>query len=100
MKNNAISRTALLASLEATVEEHIRVAVSIFQNMTAEDLLRPSSSGGWSIAQCLEHLNSYGNFYLPEIKKGLDKVEHTSDVEEFSSTWLGRYFTKIMDPIT
>jgi hypothetical protein len=39
---------------------------------------------------------------LPEIKKTIDrnKIHHLRGEEMFSSTWLGNYFTKIMDPST
>ncbi len=88
--------TLLLDLLEEHVENHIHDAVKIFQNLSAEELLKPSASGGWSIAQCLWHLNSYGDYYLPEIKSGLDKKYPVNAV--FKSTWLGNYFTQMMKP--
>ncbi|MCU0369592.1 MAG: DinB family protein, partial [Cyclobacteriaceae bacterium] len=59
-------------------------------------LLKPSASGGWSIAQCLWHLNSYGEYYFPEIRKGLTKNYPFNP--EFKSSWLGNYFTNTMKP--
>ncbi|MES1159458.1 MAG: DinB family protein, partial [Bacteroidota bacterium] len=56
--------------------------------------------GGWSIAQNLEHLNRYGAYYLPQIQKGLGRQQHFSGNEAFKSSWLGNYFTRIMDPQT
>lgn len=88
--------TSLIDALEDQVEHHIHDAVKIFQNLSAEELLKPASAGGWSIAQCLWHLNSYGEYYLPEIKNGLAKNYPIN--AEFKSTWLGRYFTRIMQP--
>lgn len=86
----------LLETLEDQVEAHLSDAVKIFQNLSAEELLKPATHGGWSIAQCLWHLNSYGNYYLPKIKSGLAKnYQHNS---AFKSTWLGSYFTRIMKP--
>lgn len=95
----AVNKFDLLSSLESEVERHLQEAIKNFQNMTTDELLRPASNGGWSIAQCLEHLNRYGNYYLPQIKKGLDEYKGGSS-ETFSSTWLGSYFTKMMDPRT
>ena len=63
----------LITMLEGEVETHLNDAVKIFQNLTSTELLKPSANGGWSIAQCLWHLNSYGDYYLPEIKSGLAK---------------------------
>ena len=94
-----VNKHELLSALENHVEQHLQSAINNFQNMTADALLRPASNGGWSIAQCLEHLNRYGNYYLPQIKKALDGYKGGSS-DTFSSTWLGSYFTKMMDPRT
>jgi uncharacterized damage-inducible protein DinB len=88
--------TELLDLLADQTENHIQDAVKIFQNLSEEELLKPASNGGWSIAQCLWHLNSYGDYYLPKIKSGLDKGYPGNPV--FKSTWLGSYFTRIMKP--
>jgi hypothetical protein len=87
---------ALLARLEMKTEEHLAVAVRTFQNLDDERLLRPSSQGGWSIAQCLDHLNRYGNFYLPQIKLAIEKSQTAH--EHFKNGWFGNYFTNMMDP--
>ncbi len=88
--------TQLLETLEDQVESHINNAVKNFQNLSAEELLKPAANGGWSIAQCLWHLNSYGDYYLPKIKSGLAKNYPANP--DFKSTWLGSYFTRIMKP--
>ena len=50
----------------------------------------------WNILECLEHLNRYGDFYLPEIEK---RVKASSfRAEDFKSGWLGEYFAKSMLP--
>lgn len=93
-----ISNRELIEQLELQVEGHLREAIRTFQNIDTELLLRPSASGGWSIAQCLEHLNLYGRYYLPAIRQRL--VEGKPSEEPFRSTWLGRYFTRMMNPET
>ncbi len=102
-----VSKTVLLASLETKVEKHLQEAISLFQNLTAEELSKPAPDGGWSIAQCLDHLNGYGDHYLPHIDKGLSNavskhaVGNAKDTDDsFRSSWLGRRFTKMMDPQT
>jgi uncharacterized damage-inducible protein DinB len=83
------SSKELIDILEQEVEKHLQDAIRIFQNLTPESLLKPSASGGWSIAQCLWHLNSYGEYYFPEIRKGLTKNYPFNP--EFKSSWLGNY---------
>ena len=52
------STSELLDIIEKQVENHINDSVRIFQNLPTEALLKPAAKGGWSIAQCLWHLNS------------------------------------------
>ena len=95
-----VSTALLLNGLEEKVEGHLREAIDIFQNQDEKILLKPAANGGWSVAQCLEHLNRYGNFYLPEIKKSFDKTTIRKNVLWFKSSWVGYRFTRMMDPVT
>jgi len=94
--NAIISSQQLLDALDARVENHLKAAIDIFQNLEENLLMRKSPSGGWSIAECLWHLNSYGDFYLPEIEKALKRNQKRSNT--FKSGWLGGYFTQLMKP--
>ncbi|OCB76132.1 hypothetical protein LPBF_07425 [Flavobacterium crassostreae] len=51
----------------------------------------------WSILECLEHLNRYGNFYLPEIERS---INHSKASKEsiFKSGLFGNYFANSMLP--
>lgn len=51
----------------------------------------------WSILECLEHLNLYGDFYLPQIENEIRNSTTKSDTE-FRSGILGNYFAKSMLP--
>jgi hypothetical protein len=96
-----INRAILLDQLEAITERHLADAIRHFQNLDTTILLAPAADGGWSIAQCLEHLNRYGDHYLAEIEKGIARYNgHGTGNPIFNSTWMGRYFTKMMDPET
>lgn len=52
----------------------------------------------WSILECLEHLNLYGRFYLPEIKKRLNNASTAKSKQTFKSGLLGNYFALSMLP--
>lgn len=94
----AVSKSKLLSSLEQEVEKHLAEAVDVFQNLPEEILLKPAPDGGWSIAQCLAHLNSYGRFYLPAITYAIHHPRGKATNEAFKSGWLGNYFTQMMQP--
>ncbi len=57
----------------------------------------------WSVLECIEHLNRYGRFYIPEITNRL-KVYHARTRTDgakkyyFKSGLLGGYFLKSMLP--
>jgi len=52
----------------------------------------------WSVLECLEHLNRYGDFYLPEIEQKITKGKLETEDSIFKSGWLGNYFAKSMLP--
>jgi len=51
----------------------------------------------WSILECIEHLNLYGDFYLPEIERVIRNSRSKTE-ELFKSGVLGNYFAKAMLP--
>ena len=95
-----VNKHQLLDHLEASVERHLHLAIYHFQNQPVEVLLAPSVTGGWSMAQCLEHLNRYGDFYLPAMMRALDRRAGRADNPTFTGTWFGNYFTRMMQPDT
>jgi hypothetical protein len=90
------SSHALLVTLEADVERQLQQVIASYQNLPEEKLNLPSADGGWSIAQCLSHLNSYCDYYFPRIENGLS-ANHAHN-PMFTGTWLGSYFTRIIKP--
>lgn len=87
---------ALLAELTDLVKSHIQFAEQL-KALSDEDLNLRLSAGSWNILECLEHLNLYGNFYLPEIESRISQSK-TGATEEFKSGWLGNYFALSMLP--
>lgn len=75
-------------------------AVKEWQNLPPQKLNQEPTPGSWSAAQCMAHLNAYGDYYLPAIEKAIHQARHqgSTPAEEFRSSWLGAYFTKIMQP--
>lgn len=51
----------------------------------------------WSALECIEHLNRYGRFYLPEIEQRMKASRHPAS-PDFRSGWLGNYFAKALAP--
>lgn len=91
---------ALLHQLEEDIRLLQHITEQEFRNLTDYQLLYTPSSDQWSIAQCLEHLNSYGQYYLPRIEHVIQTGEQQtmSAKAVFSSGWLGHYFAQSMKP--
>lgn len=86
--------------LTETVEAHLVRATTVYQNLSDAQLNMPPAHGGWSVAQCLEHLNTYGHFYLPAVERVLRsvKIPASSAGGTYQSGWLGTYFINMMKP--
>jgi len=67
------------------------------KNLDLNALTWKENATSWSILECLEHLNLYGDFYLHAIE-GKIKHSQTQHEAEFKSGILGAYFSKSMLP--
>ena len=67
------------------------------RNLSTEKLNSRVEQDSWSILECFEHLNLYGDFYIPEIKNRIESSK-TLSKENFKSGVLGNYFAKSMLP--
>lgn len=66
-------------------------------SLSSEKLNFRIQQESWSILECFEHLNLYGDFYIPEIKNSIESSK-THPKEDFKSGFLGNYFAKSMLP--
>ncbi|HRI59277.1 MAG TPA: DinB family protein [Saprospiraceae bacterium] len=90
----------LLESLHQQTEQFLRKAIGEWQMLPPEALAAQPSPAQWSAAQCLEHLNIYGRYYLPAIEKAIQEAQQkgSHSAEHFNPGWLGDYFAKLMRP--
>jgi len=86
----------LIDELKTRTQENTYFAEHLL-NLPAETLHFRLSEKEWSILECLEHLNRYGTFYIPEIGKRI-KNSDAEPTEFFSSGILGNYFAESMIP--
>jgi len=87
----------LLEGLHNQAEKQISNAITDWQQLPYEMLIASPGPGRWSAIQCLEHLNSYGRYYLPQIKKAIQANQDKSPSQSFKSGWLGNYFYSLMN---
>jgi len=94
-----IQSKQLTAELEQQVIQIIG-QTNALAALPSEVLLRQPAPGKWSIAQVLEHLNSYNRYYLLEIEHALQQGRKKGIAASAAYTpgWFGNYFTKMMQP--
>jgi hypothetical protein len=93
-----LTQSDLITQKEAQLER-IQKKVDLLLQCKPSLLAQKPSKESWSALECMDHLNRYGKFYIPEIKsKLLNRPALTSGTTVFKSGWLGAYFTKSMLP--
>lgn len=93
MKYNSVQ---LLEELKELTENHL-IQVNKWKKLPMKKWVQRPNENSWNALECLEHLNYYGNFYLPEIEQQM-KSSNISHSEIFHSGILGNYFAKSMLP--
>lgn len=88
--------TDLIEDLISRTKEVLNQAIEL-QQIGEEQLNWKPEASSWSILECIEHLNRYGDFYLPEIKERIQN-SNTKPATAFKSGLLGNYFAKSMLP--
>ena len=63
-------------------------------------LSKKISPDNWSVAQIVEHLRSYGKYYLPEMNNAIASATQCGHTAQtiYHPGWLGNYFTNLMLP--
>lgn len=90
------SSTQLLHELKKMTEQTLNELQDL-KSLADHQLNFKPNKDRWSILECIEHLNRYGEFYLPEINKRISNSSSTRS-DEFKSGLLGNYFAKMMLP--
>lgn len=85
-----------LLELRTLTRNHLAFAISLRDCPTILLQKRPEP-GKWNALHCLEHLNRYAFFYLPEINKRLEQSQ-PKKTSQFKSGWLGNYLAESMLP--
>jgi hypothetical protein len=86
---------ALLTEL-AEITEASTITAKQLRSLSAAQLNYKTDPESWSILECIEHLNLYGNFYLPEIEKQILAQKGHAPGTIFKSGILGNYFAELM----
>lgn len=91
-----IQSEKLIEDLIERTKVNLNQAEKLHQK-TIEELNWKSEPNSWSVLECIEHLNLYGDFYLSEIEQRISESNFSTETT-FKSGILGNYFAKMMLP--
>ena len=100
-KTMKCSTSELLATLRKRTDALLELAIREWQMIPPARFGALPRDGGWSAAQCLDHLNGYGDYYLPLLERAIRQARSQRRFSaSYRSGWLGDYFTAMMEPGT
>lgn len=91
-----MNKHTLLQQLSEQTESHLQLAISSWQMLPHSSFARIPAPNAWSANQCLQHLNGYGQYYLPLLEKALLTAKHQPRDASYKAGWLGAWFTSLM----
>ena len=91
-----ISTEELLSDLIERTRQNLEKAEQLY-DLDAALLNFKRNADSWSALECLEHLNYYGDFYLPEIDRRIKTSPYPAD-PVFKAGLFGNYFANMMLP--
>jgi hypothetical protein len=91
-----VNSHTLLDNLQSDTRQ-LMVKLNYLRQVDPEVLVQQPAPGKWSVAQVIEHLNSYGRYYLPLLQKKLELSVYPASYT-FKHGMLGHWFTKSMLP--
>lgn len=94
--NMKTTSNELIESLIEMVRKHIN-ALEKLRDEPLDLLNIKADQTSWSVLECVQHLNLYGQFYIPEISKRIKNCKTEPDTV-FKSGRLGNYFASSMMP--
>lgn len=90
-----INTKELLAELHQIIDDCTE-KVKRFKDHAPEMLNYRIEDNRWTVLECLEHLNLYGDFYIPEAEKVIISQKNTSTKTMYSPGIIGNYFAGLM----
>jgi len=68
------------------------------KRLSEAELSKRPAAESWNALECVEHLNRYGDFYLPEVERRFIRAEKNTNDHELKSGLMGNWFIKMVRP--
>jgi hypothetical protein len=95
-----LALTPEIEALRQQFEQLAAMADALVAPLSDELLSRPPATGGWSVAQCIDHLNSTAREYLPRLDEAIAEAIRRGLYGEgpFTYNVIGRLFVFALEP--
>jgi hypothetical protein len=72
----------------------------LVDDLTEEKFNQKPSGGGWSVGECIEHLNKVAEMYIPQIKNSIAKAEKKEQFsnEKFKPRFIQKKMIDLLEP--
>jgi uncharacterized damage-inducible protein DinB len=87
-----------LEQMSREVETIVQFVNLEVKKLPQEKLNQRPANGGWSLLECLEHLNRYSNYYNPALDKAIAKNMAANPNQEITLTWIGKKSVEMITP--
>src|SRR5688572_18111879 len=87
-----------LEQLSREVETIVQFVQTEVRKLPFEKLNQRPANGGWSLLECLEHLNRYAAYYNPALEKAISSNLTVNPNPEISLTWIGKKSVEMISP--
>jgi hypothetical protein len=99
----AVAHPPVAAEINALRQQFETLAISadsLVGNLTDAQFTWQPPEGGWTVSQCVDHLNATARAYLPRLDEAIAEAIRRGLYGEgpFAYNWLGRLFAKVMEP--
>jgi hypothetical protein len=91
-----VSKQDFINELNDYILSHIE-SLKQLQSVHDEQLNQRPVAGAWNALECIEHLNQYGRYYIPEMAASIENYKG-SNSNVFVPGLLGNYFAQMMLP--
>lgn len=91
-----MKQAASIQTLKETIRKQIALVKEEFLPLAENRLNFQPGPGKWSILECVDHLNRYARFYLPEIQEGLEKSGAGNG--QINWSWMGKKSIESVHP--
>ncbi|KAA3440657.1 DinB family protein [Rufibacter hautae] len=88
-----------LSTLQQQAQAQKTILQSEFLPLDDATLNFKPHATGWSILECLEHLNRYSRFYLPHLERALTATATPVPPQPVRYSWMGKKSLDLVNPV-